>query len=79
MQSKKQKIFFCTTVSKFQNFNIKNLQWSKTNFSKETKQDSKKRYFTTNFRSSHWELFCKKSSPKNPPPVYMHIMISDIR
>ena len=46
------------------NFDIKHLQWSKTDLSKETKKDSKKRY-CTDFRSSHQEVLYKKGVLKN--------------
>ena len=48
----------CTEISKI--FNIKYLQWSKTDLSKETKKKKKKfkeRIFT-NFSSSHPEVYC---------------------
>ena len=47
----------CTEISKI--FNIKYLQWSKTDLSKETKKKKnfKERLFT-NFSSSHPEVYC---------------------
>ena len=49
----------CTEISKI--FNIKYLQWSKTDLSKETKKKKKKDFkerLFTNFSSSHPEVYC---------------------
>ena len=56
-----------------------NLQWSKTDLSKELKNCSKKRY-STNFSSSHPEVLCKKPTFifKISPAVYLHIIKIDI-
>ena len=47
-----------------ENADVKYLRWSKTNLSKETKKDSKKRY-AANLRSSRREVFCKKGVLEN--------------
>ena len=44
----KNNIFSAHQYQNFRNFNIKYLQWSKRDLSKETKKDSQKRY-RTNF------------------------------
>ena len=47
-----------------ENFDIKHLQQSKTNLSKETKIKASKKRYTTSFRSSH-QVLCKKGVLKN--------------
>ena len=47
-----------------ENFDIKHLRWSKIYLSKETKNAPKKRY-SSNFRSSCMEVFCKKGTSPN--------------
>ena len=61
---KKQNIFLHNSFKISENFDIKHLRWSKTDLSKETKKDSKKRY-CTNFRNSHQEVLYKEGVLKN--------------
>ena len=58
-------MFFYTSVSKFQEILTLNLcDEAKQIYPKNLKKDSKKRY-STNFSSSHAEVYCKKGVPKN--------------
>ena len=62
---KKQKIFFCAPVSKFQKILTLNIcDGTKQIYPKKQKEDSKKKY-STNFGSSRPELYCKKGVLKN--------------
>ena len=71
---KTKNIFLHTSIKISGNFDIKHLWWSKTDWSKEIKKDSKKRY-STNFSSSHQEVsFIFRISPS----VYLHIIKTDI-
>ena len=57
---------------------MKCLRWSKADLSKETKRKDSKERYSTNFSSSHPEVYCKKGVFKALPPVYLHIIKIDI-
>ena len=42
------------------------------------KKKKSKKIYSTNFRSSHPEQFCKKVPLKISPPVYLHVIKIDI-
>ena len=48
-----------------ENFDIKHLQRSKTDLSKETIKNASKKRYSTSFRSSHPKALCKKGVLKN--------------
>ena len=48
-----------------ENFDIKHLQRSKTDLSKETKKKASKKRYSTSFRRSHPKVLCKKGVLKN--------------
>ena len=75
----KQKIFFCTTVSKFQEILTLNICDGAKQIYPKKYNCSKKRY-STNFSSSQQEVQCKKVSFifKILPPVYLHVIKIDI-
>ena len=70
-QIKKQKIFFCTT-------NIKHLQQSKTDLSKETKTKLLRKDILQVIEAVIRRCCVKKVSLKILPPVYLHIIKIDI-
>ena len=75
----KNKIFFCTTASKFQEISTLNIyDGAKQIYPKKYKKCSKRRY-STNFNSSHLEVQCKKVPFifKISPTVYLHVIKID--
>ena len=77
IESKVENIFLHTSIKFSENFDIKHLQRSKADLSKETK----KILGNDTLRVSEaviQRFFVKKVSLKNLPPVYLHIIKVDI-
>ena len=64
---KAENIFLHTSISNkiSENFDIKHLQRSKTDLSKETIKNASTKRYSTSFRSSHPKVLCKKGVLKN--------------
>ena len=76
---KKQKIFFCTPVTKLQKISSLNIcNKAKQIYPKKQKKASEKKN-SMSFRSSHPNVLCKKGALTNFAPVYLDIIEIDIR